>query len=701
MSRKVIKFDSLANAVATTEQARDNAISATGEAETATNNANTATSQAVEAATQALGTAGVDPDFISYEVGVLPDSTGAVVGTIGAYYTDAGTLQRLEWSGTEWLDKGEAVLTRNFAEIGFRPIRDEKFRATNDHTIIASRLDDGLLYSRKAGETFLYSSDNGGQTWTQLSQLVGTVVLLVKAGDGEVLAACASAGVFRSSGWASNPATATWSVVLESSGSDFLSWGLDTNGDVAIATHYSASNYLNSQFVWLSQDNGQNWTVIRDLGTDLTHLHFAAIDEYANNRFWISWHRQTSDGIEKAIEYSDNLGEDWTVLSNQWQPTTAVATRWGMVMGTDDGPGGILHVRRTADPSDMIIELVARFPVESTPFAHVFAVYSQYDIKTDTAYVTFINQVDGAPAGIFASDGRVASEIYRTARQFSVSGQRPGFREFGFQDGKIFIRTTIYNPDTVAIDSFIFESPLVIRGDSNPNFFDKGRIFGGRLTGSNPFRSLASGVFAEAGPSTDATAVGFNARAGNANTGSPGATAVGESASAPNAGSTAIGSKASAPSGSTCVGESATAATVDVAVGRTATAGGNAVAIGNSAVARTGSVGIGRNAGPQTPNVSSDYTAIGRDAKAESRGVAIGRDAKALNIDSVALGNGTETNETNQVAIGDKGLTMGNRSAMANPAGKASIWFQVIDGVQTLRVRFANGVTKTILTDEA
>lgn len=63
----------------------------------------------VEAISQEFG---ILPNFISTTVGVLPISTGAVANVSkGLYFTDAGTAQIVEWNGTEWVDKGKAILT--------------------------------------------------------------------------------------------------------------------------------------------------------------------------------------------------------------------------------------------------------------------------------------------------------------------------------------------------------------------------------------------------------------------------------------------------------------------------------------------------------------------------------------------------------------------------------------------------------------
>ena len=71
---------------------------------------------AEESAALAIAAAGVDPDFVSYEVGVLPDSTGATTETKGAYFKDADTWQLLEWDGSEWQEIGESISTKTYVD---------------------------------------------------------------------------------------------------------------------------------------------------------------------------------------------------------------------------------------------------------------------------------------------------------------------------------------------------------------------------------------------------------------------------------------------------------------------------------------------------------------------------------------------------------------------------------------------------------
>lgn len=70
----------------------------------------------VAAAAEALSSAGVNPNFISYDVSVLPDSTGASTGDIGSYFNSSQLLQKVEWSGSEWVEVGSPIPTKNYVD---------------------------------------------------------------------------------------------------------------------------------------------------------------------------------------------------------------------------------------------------------------------------------------------------------------------------------------------------------------------------------------------------------------------------------------------------------------------------------------------------------------------------------------------------------------------------------------------------------
>lgn len=104
------------------KSARDAAETAASNATTAANAASQAASDAqvnyqqVQSAINEVMTTSpeIDPDFISYDIGVMPDPTGAITGeTIGLYYTEGGLLKKIRWDGSEWEEIGEGVPTRS------------------------------------------------------------------------------------------------------------------------------------------------------------------------------------------------------------------------------------------------------------------------------------------------------------------------------------------------------------------------------------------------------------------------------------------------------------------------------------------------------------------------------------------------------------------------------------------------------------
>ena len=97
------------------EAAEDSKLSAIQSASTSEQNkidSETSKNLAQAAVVDALSAVGIDPDYISYVYGVLPDSTGAIVGTNGAYYSDNGFI-RIEWDGVEWDERGFALALKS------------------------------------------------------------------------------------------------------------------------------------------------------------------------------------------------------------------------------------------------------------------------------------------------------------------------------------------------------------------------------------------------------------------------------------------------------------------------------------------------------------------------------------------------------------------------------------------------------------
>lgn len=507
----------------------------------------------------------------------------------------------------------------------------ELVEITNGIRILANRLRDDNLYGEDG--VFVYKLVDG--QWVQISSLEN-VKLIVPTGNGEVLAACGSKGLFKSVGWGTP--SVTWVRKLYEEGSDFLSWGLDSNGAIAIATHYRATDYTKSRYTWLSTDSGETWNVIHDLGVNSdVHMHLAHIDQFNKNRLWISYHQVEVENKIKAIKYSDDLGATWNLLTDKWQPTTAVATPNGMVFGTDDGPGGLLHVPNKKNSEDLTIHLACPFPVEKSAYAWVFAIYAEYNEKIGAAITTFISQVDGTPAGVFVSDGITGRELIRSTPQPNADG----YREFCFHDNHVLINTTLNGVDYI----MSIEEPL--RGEDPIQLQDTGKILGGRIQADDNFTSISVGNDSLSGPSKDCIAIGVGARSGTSGEGSPGCVALGSNTSAQNMGAVAIGLNADAKFGSICIGHSSESATVDVSIGRNATCNGSSLAVGQDASSGNSAVSLGRL------------------AKANGlRSVAIGREAVSNHMDSIVVGYNTVSEYNNTFSVGHRDILLGKRLIM-------------------------------------
>lgn len=102
---EIFASNSLASSVASQGFANDSEDSA--------ENAESYMLAAMQAAIEALANTDIDPDYISYTVGVKPSTAGAVNGTIGAYITSANNLQKLVYNSgtTQWDDYGSPIVT--------------------------------------------------------------------------------------------------------------------------------------------------------------------------------------------------------------------------------------------------------------------------------------------------------------------------------------------------------------------------------------------------------------------------------------------------------------------------------------------------------------------------------------------------------------------------------------------------------------
>lgn len=285
----------------------------------------------------------------------------------------------------------------------------------------------GVAYgSKESGpNTGLYRSTDG-TTWTKVNNATGYSIHAL--GDGEVLLNGGSV-LLRSTGWASDPLTATFATVATANGaSSFIASDVDTFENIVIAAEYAVPRN-DARYVKVSVDNGQTFTNVRDLNAmhpaDIpgTHWHAVCVDGFhdgANPRLWASY----GDG-PRGVIYSDDLGTTWTVYGppDEWQPMPLMATPNGIVTSTDQAnPDGVWLIPRDLGPRRMLLGL------ETPTWLYSllgFGTAAHRDEATGIVYIYFridqqVHFTKGLSAVIFATDGETASILYQTVEQGTV-----------------------------------------------------------------------------------------------------------------------------------------------------------------------------------------------------------------------------------------------------------------------------------------
>ena len=552
-------------------------------------------------------------------------------------------------------------------------------------TIPVGVLADGFLYGYTA-QTLKRSSDQGA-SWTTIRDLGadgGLIITILDTSGGEVLIVREQA-IYRTSGWATNKATATVTLTLERPGlTSFYQWGVDTNpatGVCTAATYIGSTPYNDARYFWVSTNGGATWTVKYDINDHLagvggtladSHTHLAKIDPWADDRLWISWHRSGVAGMGSLL-YSDDLGDTWTKLATA-QPTAAVATRRGMVFTTDESPNGVYVVSHTTNPADMEYQFAYRWAADTLSVAG-FGQWATRSPDGERAYLAFIGDVGFKPI-LVQSDGIAASLMHESPDAIATS-LGDGWRSIHYVDDTLIAverrgdtyktmtaRRTVARLATVAPTA---DSGIVLGGTAHV----QRSVAVGKAT-TSAARSVAVGDLASA-TSTDTASVGSSAAAtGDAST------ALGASSAASGTSSTAVGKSATASNArSVAVGRLATASSTDtVALGNAATASGSgATASGASALAsgtNSSAYGFGAVA------AATDATALGKGSSATgTNGTAVGDAATADASNATSLGKGAAAGAAS--VSGGQGATSG-ASSVALGQGSVAADLQVVVG---------------------
>lgn len=551
---------------------------------------------------------------------------------------------------------------------------------------------DGVVYGRGVvAFASLFRLNSDGKTWTLVQELAtGVPQHIYKLGDGEVIVVGIT--VEKSSGWAINPVTATWTTTwTPTPDAGYPGFGVAVHDNLVLLAEYAVPREASIQAV-LSTDYGETFTVVRDLNVmypgqeAAVHWHGAGIDGFKEGtpRLWLSH----GDG-PRAIMYSDDLGVTWTNLpgtvapgaAGGHQPTVIASTPYGMVFGTDANPDGIYRVLRTEDPADQVYEqiLMLRYGNNDTGSLYTFAIYSSTDQETGLVYVTFNSDLENVPALVAATDGRDAAIVYETAPGVADPNLQPKAGWAGVYNGELLFQYRISG------DYFLVRGGKVRQGarkyPPSGGLPDNGVSLGSSdrssigiganvralnqstLIGDSVIQNVESQRCTAVGESVEvghrATSVGCKAKATGINSSS-----FGEIALASGESSVAIGRDARATNAQTVAigAESRAAGLFGVAIGYAASAGShsatvigigavvdgdNGVAVGSAASAGQTAVGLGYDA-----DAVSGGVAIGSSVDATFYAVAIGYQTQTTNWFAVSIGY-QATAALNSVAIGD------------------------------------------------
>ena len=500
-----------------------------------------------------------------------------------------------------------------------------------------------------------------GITWTKVNQTLGSgFARLFPCADGELLAVLGNT-TKKSSGWSTDPATATWAVVLTlASGFSTTEFQVDSDetGQRFILGEYKSPPDGTSNKVRMSLDAGSTWSVVWDGNvtwpTDSagTHLHGFCFDKYAGGagRWWFTY---AHDPDSEGFYYSDNDGATWTRTPYAADvpvgapPTVLLATPAGIVGGSDSLAAALYIVPRDADPSRMRPRILARWRDYTTAGGQNpgFASSGCIDRVTGIAYV-LMNSTGGdatKAVHIWATDGTHSEVVYSHA-----TGAGDPSYAITANDG------------------------IVLAGYS---------VAGVRKI-----------LTATAQPRTPVEPV---SNAGN----------VGGGIAVPT--SVAVGNTAAPLASSVAVGDGVVLSGLNtVAVGRGARATGNsAVAVGRSSTATANSVVMGHNASTG----GSGHTVIGHGATTTGGqdSVVIGNGAASGGYArSVVLGRGSagvlSATSNDQVKVGDKHIELAELAA--DPAAPAVSLGRLYlkdngSGKTQLCVRFNTGAVVILATE--
>jgi hypothetical protein len=258
-----------------------------------------------------------------------------------------------------------------------------------------------------------------GATWTThaFAGFPAGLQGIVQAEDGEIIvyagwgaAAQKNPSVWKSTGWITDKATATFREVLTAEGPDPAtnggSWGsfsMDVYGPLVIAGEYGpkVGPTAMARYLWLSEDSGDTWRKVFDVAAWTTgvgaHLHGACIDPWWD-ALWVT----TGDGAGNHNQFvSLDRGETWHAFNYDRQFTTIAPMPDRIILATDGvGGNGFFEIPRV-HPA---LSKLRRVHTNGTSTVHDQFGTGYYRSRTASdAPLLVSTNPHGAPARIFAT----------------------------------------------------------------------------------------------------------------------------------------------------------------------------------------------------------------------------------------------------------------------------------------------------------